>query len=627
MRSLIARSARCLLLALPLVLASAAQAASPADLTGPSRCIECHETPFDVWKNTHHFSSGDAMPKAASAKEIADKLGIKRIKDPGSPCAQCHFTAAEIEGRVKIVGGVSCESCHGPAKGWIEIHNDFGGPAIKKDQESKEHREQRLRTVEAAGMIRPGRIYEFARNCFGCHLVINENLVSEGGHGIGKDFDLVDRMTGEVLHGPKPDAARKRLIRIAGYGATVEMSLRGIAGAKAADSVYLKTLRERLANAYASLSEINAKAGNPALRAALGAASENAFDPGNAALASGADKVRQQLNSALQSLDGGQLAFVDALSPIRGAKLPAVSAGKAVAAADKPAKPAAATPASTPASTSTPASITTAPVTAAPAAATPAKPSPAPASTPATASVTTPASAQASTQTSTQTTAAPTTTSTTKPVSSKPAAETASSSNKPAAASNSTVSAPVTAPVTAPATAVVTNAGITATASNNTNSTNVNNNTAWLLVPTQPALCLTRSPWWLGESLLTHLPTPAPRCLSFVAPIADFASYVFVADPAGKISTLWSTADCGAVRQAPEQEPWPTLQLPEHSQQLWLVQISTGQRQQLTASLALTPMVDCSRAQSLTLDASTLTHKLGELQQSAGAALQVYVTQ
>ena len=78
----------------------------------------------------------------------------------------CHFLQAEADGTVKPVAGVSCESCHGAARDWIKVHNDYGGKGVKKEQETAEHRRERLEKSRAAGMIRPAEIYRLAANCY-----------------------------------------------------------------------------------------------------------------------------------------------------------------------------------------------------------------------------------------------------------------------------------------------------------------------------------------------------------------------------------------------------------------------------------------------------------------------------
>ena len=92
----------------------------PQRVQGPDVCADCHEYNVDAWRETHHFTTFKELPSRPEAREIADKMGLKRIKE-GSDCLGCHFTAKpDDSGRVKTIAGITCESCHGPAiNTWI----------------------------------------------------------------------------------------------------------------------------------------------------------------------------------------------------------------------------------------------------------------------------------------------------------------------------------------------------------------------------------------------------------------------------------------------------------------------------------------------------------------------------
>jgi hypothetical protein len=77
-------------------------------------------------------------------------------------------------GQLRAAAGVSCESCDGPGRAWIDIHNDYGGRGVDYRGETAEHREQRIARSVAAGMRRPSLLYDVAKSCFGCHIVPEE---------------------------------------------------------------------------------------------------------------------------------------------------------------------------------------------------------------------------------------------------------------------------------------------------------------------------------------------------------------------------------------------------------------------------------------------------------------------
>ena len=61
------------------------------------------------------------------AQAIANRLGIGEAT--GAPmCLGCHATPAGPRGlRFQTSDGVGCESCHGPASGWLSSHYVVGG--------------------------------------------------------------------------------------------------------------------------------------------------------------------------------------------------------------------------------------------------------------------------------------------------------------------------------------------------------------------------------------------------------------------------------------------------------------------------------------------------------------------
>ena len=216
---------------------SSLRAAGPADKTvGTNACAECHKDSAEVWKGTHHFATFREMPRSKEARKIARKMEVKRIK--ASPlCVGCHFTQQKVRGRTVVTAGISCESCHGAGRDWINVHSGFSGKSDKA-QETKAEAAARWKQSEALGMIRPGALYRLAKNCYGCHVVPRERLVNVGGHAPGSAFDLVAWSQGEVRHnvwyskGKRNTFAsthRKRLMYLVGVAVEIETALRAVA--------------------------------------------------------------------------------------------------------------------------------------------------------------------------------------------------------------------------------------------------------------------------------------------------------------------------------------------------------------------------------------------------------------
>ena len=209
-------------------------ATDSAKIVGPNACAECHKQEVEAWKGTHHFRTFREMPRNTEANEIAEKMGVRRIKSE-SLCLNCHFTVQQKNNKEEPISGISCESCHGAGQDWIKVHSGFSG---KKEQtETKAEEEARWKLADSKGMIRPRSLYQLAKNCYGCHVVPQEDLVNIGGHRAGSDFELVSWSQGEVLHNTwyskgkdnvPASAARKRMLYLVGLGVELETALRAV---------------------------------------------------------------------------------------------------------------------------------------------------------------------------------------------------------------------------------------------------------------------------------------------------------------------------------------------------------------------------------------------------------------
>ena len=121
----------------------------PAMVEGPDACGECHKDSVAAWKETHHATTFRTLPRKDKAREIADNLGLKRIKAE-STCLSCHFTSALRDGKATPIAGITCESCHAAGKDWIKLHSDYGGKDATKETETPEHAKERYARSEAA---------------------------------------------------------------------------------------------------------------------------------------------------------------------------------------------------------------------------------------------------------------------------------------------------------------------------------------------------------------------------------------------------------------------------------------------------------------------------------------------
>ncbi len=292
----------------------------PAKVAGPDACGECHKTSVAVWKKTKHARTFKELPRMKEAKAIAKKLGIRRMKAE-SACLSCHFTSAEVKGKVKPIAGITCESCHGAGKNWIKEHSDYGGKGVTRESEDPGHKKARFAKSEDAGMIRPLRLYKVAANCYGCHTVPNEKLVNEGGHAAGSKFDLVAWSQGEVRHNvwyskanDEASAARKRMMYIVGKALDLEFALRGLAKATK-KAAYAVSMAKRANGARKAMKKIAGVAGTPEIKAIVAAAGVKLKLNNSANLTAAAGKIAAAAEKFAAAHDGSKFAGVDAMIP------------------------------------------------------------------------------------------------------------------------------------------------------------------------------------------------------------------------------------------------------------------------------------------------------------------------
>jgi len=296
-----------------------------AKIVGSNACAECHKDEATVWKGTHHFSTFREMPRSKAAREIASKMKVRRIKSD-SLCVNCHFTQQTVKNRTKVTSGISCESCHGAGRDWQKIHSEFSGKG-NKEAESKAEAAARWKTAERSGMIRPAALYKLAKNCFGCHVVPQEDLVNVGGHVAGSPFELVAWSQGEVRHNVwhskgKQNAfasqKRKRMMYVIGVAVELETALRAIAVATKKKSYAIlmahraDRARKKVAALAAALPKVKELRDMLSLSHSAGLKLNN-----KAKLNEAAEGVARAALQVLAKHDGATFGKVDKLLPAR----------------------------------------------------------------------------------------------------------------------------------------------------------------------------------------------------------------------------------------------------------------------------------------------------------------------
>ena len=296
----------------------------PIKVLGYESCAKCHENEVNVWRRSRHHQTFRELHREPEAKQIAERMGLRSIKR-GDVCINCHYTQQVKSGKVRAVSGISCESCHGPARDWIKLHNDYGDEHITKEQESLQHHEERLQLSVVAGMNNPINPYLIARNCLNCHTTPHEELVNIGGHSAGsKDFDFVAWSQGSVRHNflrggsasnTSSSSDRLQLMYVVGLMTDLEYSLRATAKATELDT-YGFTVAARAHNLRIKLAELQLQLQNQYLQPAVDAALSVKLKTENADnLIVAADQVGAAAYTFAENVDGSTLGVVQHMMP------------------------------------------------------------------------------------------------------------------------------------------------------------------------------------------------------------------------------------------------------------------------------------------------------------------------
>ena len=295
----------------------------PAQVLGAVSCAKCHEAEMKQWQGTPHYATFETLHRKPEAKQIVKNLGLSSVKR-NELCVRCHYTEQLVRDRVRVVSGVSCESCHGAGKDWVPLHNDYGGVNITKEQETTEHAQQRIADSIAAGMNNPSNLYLIARQCLACHTTPDERLVNEGGHPAGSgQFEFVAWSQGMVRHkflsGGGTNAVstpeRLRMMYVVGMMADLEASFRATSRASVKNTFGIASA-QRAARLKRKLYDVAQLIDNEHLDRALDAALAVPLKLGRSEqLLSAAAEIGAAAEAFASSAKGEELTAIDEFLP------------------------------------------------------------------------------------------------------------------------------------------------------------------------------------------------------------------------------------------------------------------------------------------------------------------------
>ena len=168
------------------------------EVVGPSECINCHDhQPERQWyerqeipevqrlfpdkgANAGHINSLKQM-ETPKSDEFAKAIGLADKYDMNGACVKCHATVFAGDANA----GVSCESCHGPASGYLKPH------------QTKGTYEAQVKQYGMTPLL--GNILGWANQCTSCHVMDDTRLIAAG-HPSGDDFDLGKKFQPVSIH-------------------------------------------------------------------------------------------------------------------------------------------------------------------------------------------------------------------------------------------------------------------------------------------------------------------------------------------------------------------------------------------------------------------------------------------
>ncbi len=261
MKILSLRSMALWLVLLAAAFAYAPKASAEPYFQGPRSCQECHKEIGKTWEETKHFLSYRTAHKNKIAKKIAIAVGGKKNMKRNKKCSICHYSTEQKkpDGKAKVKYGPSCESCHGAASDWEDMHLNYGGKDVKKEQETPEHKSKRIADSTAAGLAWAANPYDIAVNCAKCHglarpEISNEDFAKMLGakHPLKQSFEIVMYSQGKMRHWPdKRSPAQLARLFIAGQAAKLVSATAALA--KPSDAAYKAVQEKRAADARAAL--------------------------------------------------------------------------------------------------------------------------------------------------------------------------------------------------------------------------------------------------------------------------------------------------------------------------------------------------------------------------------------
>ena len=132
----------------------------------PKTVTHVPQNEYSIWAGQDKHARAYQVLSSPVSLRIGKILKLDRPPNQTPRCLACHALSVPSEQHAEtfdITDGVSCESCHGPASGWLGQHTVKGWP--------------HERSVQELGMIDLRDMGVRSHNCLHCHLGTEEKSV------------------------------------------------------------------------------------------------------------------------------------------------------------------------------------------------------------------------------------------------------------------------------------------------------------------------------------------------------------------------------------------------------------------------------------------------------------------
>jgi hypothetical protein len=222
-----ANSAWLAVVCLTLASSAIAQSAPVGKYNGPGGCASssCHgsiqpklvthvaQNEYSIWAGQDKHARAYQVLSNPVSLRIGKTLNIGQ-PDQALKCVACHALSVPNEQRAEsfeLVDGVSCESCHGPASGWLGPHTTRDWPHEKSVQ---------LGMYDTRDLIKRGE------RCLSCHLGTPEKFVDHAMIAAGHpDLTFELNLFSSVMprHWREPPDNAWRGVQVWGVGEAVQL--------------------------------------------------------------------------------------------------------------------------------------------------------------------------------------------------------------------------------------------------------------------------------------------------------------------------------------------------------------------------------------------------------------------